>query len=84
MSRANGIVWVDDMDGVEEINFVPLDASAVSRRKHHQETIYKKQPAHITKPGRAIGKQAQQPKTLSVERSMSLRFMYLNYLKPLA
>lgn len=74
VSRANGIVWVDDMDAVEEINFVPLDASA-----YQEESIIKNDIQEATgtyneaRGGPSESKRTATENTIR-EKAVSLRF----------
>ena len=74
VSRANGIVWVDDMEAVEEVNFVPLDASA-----YQEESIIKNDIQEATGTyNEARGGPSESKRTATEnairERSTSLRF----------
>lgn len=74
VSRANGIIWLDSMESVEEVQFAPLDASA-----YQEESIIKGDIQEATGTyNEARGAQSDTKRTATEnairERAVSLRF----------
>ena len=74
VSRPNGILWVDDMESVQEITFTHLESSAYQEEGIIKEDIQEATGTYNEARGQASSSRRTATENYIREKSMSLRF----------